>query len=258
MFDLGLAGKVALVTGGGSGIGEATARAFAASGARVHVLDLDAANAERVVSSIRADGGSAFAHVADVADGQAVEEVVARVVAESARIDALVNCAGIAHIGTLISTEEADLDRVYRVNVKGTYHVCRAVVRVMQKQGGGAIVTLGSIASLIGLEDRFSYTMSKGAVLALTRSIAVDYMRDRIRCNCICPARVHTPFVDGFLTRNYPGQEAEMFKKLSEYQPIGRMGRPDEVATLALYLCSDASSFITGQAMPLDGGVLVK
>jgi 2-keto-3-deoxy-L-fuconate dehydrogenase len=127
----------------------------------------------------------------------------------------------------------------------------------MKKAGGGAILNLASIASLIGLVDRFAYSMSKGAVLAMTRSIAVDFIGDKIRCNCVCPARVHTPFVDGYLKNTYPGREAEMFKRLSEYQPVGRMGTPEEVAALALYLCSDEASFITGQAYPIDGGVLV-
>ena len=127
----------------------------------------------------------------------------------------------------------------------------------MKKAGGGAILNLASIASLIGLVDRFAYSMSKGAVLSMTRSIAVDFIGDKIRCNCVCPARVHTPFVDGYLKNTYPGRKAEMFKQLSEYQPVGRMGTPEEVAALALYLCSDEASFITGQAYPIDGGVLV-
>jgi NAD(P)-dependent dehydrogenase (short-subunit alcohol dehydrogenase family) len=124
-------------------------------------------------------------------------------------------------------------------------------------QGGGVILNMASIASLIGLLDRFAYSMTKGAVLTMTRSIAIDYMKKNIRCNCICPARVHTPFVDRYITQNYPGREQEMFRQLSEYQPIGRMGNPQEVAQLALYLCSDEASFVTGQAYPIDGGVLV-
>jgi NAD(P)-dependent dehydrogenase (short-subunit alcohol dehydrogenase family) len=179
------------------------------------------------------------------------------VLAESGRIDILVNNAGIAHIGTVESTTEADLDRIYSVNVKGVHLCSQAAVPAMVKEGGGVILNLASIASLIGLTDRFAYSMSKGAVLTMTRSIAVDYVKQGIRCNCICPARVHTPFVDGYLRDTYPGREEEMFKQLSEYQPIGRMAEPDEVAALALYLCSDEASFITGQAYPIDGGVLV-
>jgi len=252
-----VAGKVAIVTGGGSGIGEATARLFAAEGAVVHVLDIAADAAARVVASIRDAGGTAFDDGVDVSDGQVVARAVERVVERSGRVDALVNCAGVAHIGTLLSTDEADLDRLYRVNVKGTFLTSKAVVTAMLERGGGSIVNLGSIVSLIGLAERFAYTMTKGAVLTMTRSIAVDYMKQGIRCNCICPTRVHTPFVDGFLKKNYPGREAEMFAELSAYQPLGRMVRPEEVAELALYLCSDAASMITGQAIPLDGGVLV-
>src|SRR5206468_12220828 len=154
-------------------------------------------------------------------------------------------------------TPPAELDRVYEVSVRGVYLCARAVSPVMLGQGGGVIVNMASIASLIGLVDRFAYSMSKGAVLTMTRSIAIDYVKRGIRCNCICPARVHTPFVDGYLAKHYPGREAEMMRTLSEYQPIGRMGTPEEVAYLALYLCSDEASFVTGQAYPIDGGVLV-
>ena len=258
MKPIDVNGRVAVITGGGSGIGEATAELFGSEGATVHVVDVDEAAAQRTAASISASGGLAFAHAADVTDAGAVEGTFSAVVEASGRVDVLVNSAGISHIGTLLSTEEADLDRVYRVNVRGTYLTCRAAVKRMLDHGGGAIVNLASIASLIGVEDRFAYSVSKGAVLTLTYSIAVDYMRQGIRCNCICPARVHTPFVDGFLAKNYPGQEALMFQKLSQYQPIGRMARPAEVAALALYLSSDAAGFITGQALPLDGGVLVK
>jgi len=250
--------RVVAVTGGASGIGEATARLFAAEGAVVHVLDLDAGGAARVAEAIAAAGGRAFSHEVDVADEAAVTRVFAEVTRRSGRLDALVNSAGIAHIGTLLSTEESDFDRLYRVNVKGTYLACRAAVRVMLENGGGAIVNLGSIVSLIGLEERFAYTMTKGAVLTMTRSIAVDYMKQGIRCNCICPTRVHTPFVDGFVKKNYPGREKEKLAELDAYQPMGRMARPEEVAELALFLASDASGFITGQAVPVDGGVLVK
>ena len=172
-------------------------------------------------------------------------------------MDILVNNAGIAHVGTVENTSEADFDRLYRVNVKGVYLCSQAAVRIMLKQGGGVILNLASIAALVALPDRFAYAMSKGAVLTMTRSVALDYVKQHIRCNCICPARVHTPFVDGFLAANYPGREREVFQELSEYQPVGRMGTPEEVAQLALYLCSDEASFVTGQAYPIDGGVLM-
>ncbi len=258
MSKTGLRDRVAVVTGGASGIGEATARLFAAEGALVHVMDLDGEAAARVVKDIAAAGGRAFAHAVDVADETAVNRAFDDVRKASKRLDVLVNSAGIAHVGTLLSTDESDFDRLYRVNVKGTYLACRAAVRIMIDGGGGSIVNLGSIVSLIGLDERFAYTMSKGAVLTMTRSIAVDYMKQGVRCNCICPTRVHTPFVDGFVKKNYPGREAEKLAELDAYQPMGRMARPDEVADLALFLASDASGFITGQAVPVDGGVLVK
>jgi len=139
--------------------------------------------------------------------------------------------------------------------VRGVFYCLKHGVRLMLADGkGGAIVNLASIASLIGLADRFAYSMTKGAVLTMTRSVAVDYVKRKIRCNCVCPARVHTPFVDGYLAKNYPGREAEMFAKLSEWQPVGRMGRPEEIAALILYLCSDEASFVTGAAYPIDGG----
>ncbi len=253
-----LDGKTAVVTGAGSGIGQAIASTFARNGARVFALDRDLKAAGGTVESIRAAGGAASAIDCDVAIADSVEAAFARIDADpnSQRIDILINNAGIANIGTVENTSEADFDRVYSVNVKGIFLCSRAAVRRMLASGGGVILNLASIASLIGLTDRFAYSMSKGAVLTMTRSIAVDYVKRGIRCNCICPARVHTPFVDGYLRATYPGREAEMFKQLSEYQPLGRMGTPEEVAALALYLCSDEASFITGQAYPIDGGVL--
>ena len=253
-----LDGKTAVVTGAGSGIGQAIASTFARNGALVYALDRDLKAASGTVESIRAAGGAASALDCDVAIADSVEAAFARIDADqnSDRIDILINNAGIANIGTVENTSEADFDRVYSVNVKGIFLCSRAAVRRMLASGGGVILNLASIASLIGLTDRFAYSMSKGAVLTMTRSIAVDYVKRGIRCNCICPARVHTPFVDGYLRATYPGREAEMFKQLSEYQPLGRMGTPEEVAALALYLCSDEASFITGQAYPIDGGVL--
>ncbi|HYT67017.1 MAG TPA: SDR family oxidoreductase [Vicinamibacterales bacterium] len=249
MFDL--QGKAAVVTGAGSGIGAAIARLFARRGATVAVVDRDAGAAAAIAAEIQNAGGAASSHACDVSDPSAVESLFGSL----RRVDILVNNAGIAHVGTIEQTTPEDLDRLYRVNVFGVYLCARAAVPIMLRQGAGVILNMASIASLIGLPDRFAYSMTKGAVLTMTRSIAVDYIRRGIRCNCICPARVHTPFVDGYLAKNYPGREAEMMKTLSEYQPIGRMGQPDEIAQLALYLCSDEASFVTGQAYPIDGGV---
>jgi len=173
------------------------------------------------------------------------------------RLDILVNNAGIAHVGTIERTSEADLDRLYAVNVKGVFLGARAAVPIMLRQGGGVILNMASIASLVGVPDRFAYSMTKGAVLTMTMSIAIDYVKQNIRCNCICPARIHTPFVDQYLARHYAGREREVLQQLSAYQPVGRMGTAEEVAYLALYLCSDEASFVTGQAYPIDGGVLV-
>jgi NAD(P)-dependent dehydrogenase (short-subunit alcohol dehydrogenase family) len=251
-----LSGKRAVVTGGGSGIGQAIATVFAGQAARVIVLDVDEAAAARTVAAIRATGGQAEALQCDVADGASVSAAFGRI-AGAGRIDILVNNAGIAHVGTVETTTEADLDRIYRVNVKGVYLCTKAAIPAMLAQGGGVILNMASIASLIGIPDRFAYSMSKGAVHTMTMSVAVDYVKRNIRCNCICPARVHTPFVDQYLARSYAGREQEAFQQLSAYQPLGRMGTPEEVAHLALYLCSDEASFVTGQAYPIDGGVLV-
>jgi NAD(P)-dependent dehydrogenase (short-subunit alcohol dehydrogenase family) len=252
----GLNGKSAVVTGAGSGIGQAIATLFARAGAHVGVLDLDEAGASRTVEAILEEGGRAEARGCDVGDAVAVAAAFEALATDLGGLDVLVNCAGIAHVGSLESTAEADLDRVYRVNVKGVFLCSQAAVGIMLRKGSGVILNMASIASLIGVADRFAYSMSKGAVLTMTMSIAIDYMK-RIRCNCICPTRIHTPFVDQFLAKSYPGREQEMLRKLSEYQPMGRMGTAEEVAAMALYLCSDEASFITGQAFPIDGGVLV-
>lgn len=177
-------------------------------------------------------------------------------IAQASRVHILVNNAGISHVGTIESTSENDFDRVFRVNVKGYYNCMQAIVEHMKTKGGGTILNLASIAAWAGLADRFAYSMSKGAVVSMTYSVARDYLPYNIRCNSISPARVHTPFVDDFLRKNYPGHESEMFTRLSVAQPIGRMGEPDEIASLAVFLCSDEAAFITGTDYPIDGGFL--
>lgn len=252
MFDL--RGKRAVVTGGASGIGAAVARLFQQSGAAVVVLDLDGDKAAGMAKSISEGAEPAAQAVGcDVSSAESVEAAFAEIDAGGA-VHALVNCAGIAHIGNLGGTTAEDLDRLYAVNVRGTFLTMRAALQLMRKGGQGSIVNLASIAATAGLSDRFAYSMTKGAVRAMTFSVAKDYLGEGIRCNCISPARVHTPFVDGFLAKNYPGYEAEKMKELAAAQPIGRMGTPEEIAQLALYLCSDAASFITGADYLIDGG----
>jgi len=254
MFSL--QNKTAVITGAGSGIGRAVAELFAQQGATVFILELNATAAEAALASIQEKGGKAFAVNCNVTDQAQVKQVIDQVAAQAGSVDILVNSAGVSHIGRLDNTTEADFDKVFNVNVKGVYNTMQAAVAQMQKQQKGVILNLASIASSVGLADRFAYSMSKGAVLTMTLSVARDYIKDNIRCNCISPARVHTPFVDNFLKNNYPGKESEMFEKLSKSQPIGRMGRPDEIAALALYLCSEEASFITGTDYPIDGGFI--
>ena len=251
-FDL--TDKRALVTGGGSGIGKAISIALAEHGAEVHILEVNKIPAKETAAEIKAKGGMAQAHACDVANQKDVIKTINAIAAEGA-IDILVNNAGIAHIGNVELTSEADIDRVYRVNIKGVYNCIYACIKNM-KEKGGVIINMASVAATVGISDRFAYSMTKGAVLTMTYSVAKDYLSYGIRCNSISPARVHTPFVDGYLKQNYPGMEKEMFERLSQTQPIGRMGRPEEIASLAVYLSSDEASFITGTDFPIDGGFI--
>jgi NAD(P)-dependent dehydrogenase (short-subunit alcohol dehydrogenase family) len=245
-----LADKYALVTGGGSGIGRAIARRLAGEGAHVTILELRAEAGEAAVNEIREAGGAAHVIAADVSNTESMRIAFDQL----ETLHLLVNNAGIAHVGNVLTTEAEDLDRIYAVNVKGVYHGLHFGLRKILRTGGGAIVNVASIVSKVALPDRFAYSMSKGAVLTMTLSVARDFVDRGIRCNCVCPARVHTPFVDGFLAKNYPGKEKEMFAKLSAAQPIGRMGEPDEIAALVAFLCSDEAAFITGSAYDIDGG----
>ena len=242
--------QIAVVTGGGSGIGRAVALRLASEGAEVHILELSHKAAEETQALIQKAGGIAHVIEADVSNTESVRNAFSGLY----RLDILVNNAGIAHIGNVLQTASEDLDRLYNINVRGVYHCLHFGIPLMQKNGSGSIVNLASIASKVGIPDRFAYSMTKGAVFSMTLSVARDFVDKGIRCNCVCPARVHTPFVDGFIAKNYPGQEAEMFAKLSAGQPIGRMGQPEEIATLIAFLVSRDAEFITGSAYDIDGG----
>lgn len=254
MFNL--TGKVAAITGGGSGIGRAIAILFARQGAEVHLLDVNEQGGAEAATQITSAGGKAIFHRCDVSKQADVQTVFKAIFAKAGKLTILVNSAGISHVGNLEKTAEADFDKLFNVNVKGVYNCLLAGVEKLRQSGGGVILNLASVAATLGIPDRFAYSMTKGAVLSMTLSVARDYVQDNIRCNCISPGRVHTPFVDNFLQKNYPGREREMFEKLSKTQPIGRMGTPEEMANLALFLCSDESGFITGSDYHIDGGFI--
>jgi 2-keto-3-deoxy-L-fuconate dehydrogenase len=243
-----LESKRVIITGAASGIGLAIAQTLAAQGAEVILFDLDEAKVSAAASAI---GSNATGFGCDVSKETSVAEAFGRI---GSPASILINSAGIAHVGNLANTKASDLDRLYNVNVRGTFLCMQAALPGMLAMGGGVILNMASIAATRGLSDRLAYSMTKGAVLAMTLSVAKDYVEKGIRCNCISPARVHTPFVDNFLAKNYPGQEAEKMKGLAASQPIGRMGTPLEIAHLALYLCSDEASFLTGCDYPIDGG----
>jgi 2-keto-3-deoxy-L-fuconate dehydrogenase len=248
--------RTAIVTGGASGIGLAISKGFAREGANVEIIDRNTEEMARAVADIRAAGGSVEAESCDVSDHNAVDAAIGRIHARRGRIHILINNAGIAHVGNALTTTPEDFDRVQKVNVYGPANCLRSALKFMAAEGGGAIVNLASCVSVMAINDRFAYSTSKGAVLAMTYAVAKDFLAQGIRCNALLPGRVHTPFVDGFIAKNYPGREEEMFDKLSKAQPIGRMAQPEEIAHAALFLCSDEASFITGTALPVDGGTL--
>lgn len=255
-----LDGKTALVTGAGSGIGESIARLFAQQGARVIVADLQADAAERVTASIVEQKGAASALILDVSDEAQVLTGFDAMVERHGRLDIVVNNAGVSHVGNILETSVADWERVLGVNARGVFLCAREAVRVMttQQPQGGVIVNMSSVAAQIAVDRRLPYSASKGAVLAMTRSIAMDFVGQGIRCNAICPGTVQTPFVEGYLARSFPGQEDTVRQTLHARQPIGRMGQPDEIAVAALYLASDEAAFVTGSALVIDGGWTAK
>ena len=247
--------KTAIVTGGSSGIGKAIVQKFAMEGTKIHILDLHESSDWESNASAKLDSGEIVLHTCDVSDRHQVSEITSQILRKD-KINILVNNAGISHVGTIEQTSEEDLDRLINVNIRGVVNCSRACISHMKQIGGGVILNIASIGASVGLSERFAYSMTKGAVVTMTYSIAKDYIFFGIRCNSISPARIHTPFVDGFLKKNYPGKENEMFDKLAKSQPIGRMGTPDEVAELAYFLCSEKASFITGTDYPIDGGFL--
>ncbi len=256
MDSLRMDHKRVAVTGAASGIGRAIASRFAHAGAEVILLDLNSASAQEVAAGIASETSQSVSSIVlDVSEERSIATAFGQIAA-SGGLDVLVNSAGVAHVGSILTTAPLDFDRLYRINVRGTYLAMRAAIPLMKQRNAGVILNIASIAATCGLSDRFAYSMTKGAVLAMTLSVAKDCLPLNIRCNCISPARVHSPFVDGFLASNYPGRETEMMQKLAAAQPIGRMGTPEEIAQLVLFLASDAASFMTGADYPIDGGFL--
>jgi NAD(P)-dependent dehydrogenase (short-subunit alcohol dehydrogenase family) len=247
---------VVIITGGSSGIGAAMVKAFAEVKAVVYFLDIDEVAGEVLAESCKMKQLHVSFIPCDITRLTAFQKVVHDIHEKHGQINVLINNAGIAHVGNIEQTSEVDLQNLIDVNIKGVYHGILSVIPFMKEQGGGVILNVGSIAAEVALPDRFAYSMTKGAVHAMTYSVARDYLSYHIRCNCIAPARVHTPFVDGFVQKNFPGKEAETFEALAQSQPIGRMGTTREIADLAVYLCSKQASFITGSMIPIDGGFI--
>jgi len=246
-----LAGRIAIITGGGSGIGHAACKLFAQEGATVIVADRNLAAAEDVASEIVAAGGKAEPLAVDVAKEAEVKAMVDKVVVAHGRIDIFVNNAGYGIAGTVVSTSEADWDALMAVNVKGVFLGCKHVIPVMAKQGGGAIVSTASAAANIGIHDRAAYVASKGAVAALTRAMAIDHVADGIRINAVAPGTIESPY----FTKILSGPDgAELRRGLEERQAMERLGQPVEIAQAMLWLASDDASFCTGSVMVVDGG----
>lgn len=252
--------KVALVTGAGSGIGQEIALLFAKQGANVIVADIQAEAAGRVVAEIHGQQGKASALSLDVSNEEQVRTAFATLVQEQGRCDILVNNAGVSHVGNILETSAEEWDRVMAVNARGVFLCARYALTHMlaQQPQGGVIINMASVAGMIAIDRRFPYSASKGAVISMTRSIAIDFVTQGIRCNAICPGTVHTPFVEGYLARNFAGHEDEVRQQLHARQPLGRMGRPEEIAHAALYLASEEAAFVTGSTLVIDGGWTAK
>jgi NAD(P)-dependent dehydrogenase (short-subunit alcohol dehydrogenase family) len=252
--------KIALFTGAGSGIGREIALLYAGQGAHAVVADLNPEAADAVVAEIGARGGAASAQPLDVADATQVAAAFDATVERHGRLDILVNNAGISHVGNILETTPEDWDRIMAVNARGVFLCTQAAVARMLRQQpeGGVIVNIASVAGMIGVERRLPYCTSKGAVISLTRSVAIDFATQGIRINAICPGTVHTPFVEGYLARNFADSADEVRAQLHARQPVGRMGRPVEIAAAALYLASDEAAFVTGSTLVIDGGWTAK
>ncbi len=250
-----LSGKTAIVTGGGNGIGKAIVEDFIRNGALVHIIDVDDVGGGALCEKFNQTTTKVTFHYGNVSSHTEIKNIIDGIT-QTKSIDILVNNAGVGFVGNIEQTDEATLDRLYEINVKGVYNCIQACIGNMKLNKSGVILNIASIASHVGLSDRFAYAMSKGAVLAMTYAVAKDYINDNIRCNSISPARIHTPFVDRFISKNYPENSEQMFDQLAKSQPIGRMGEPQEVATMATFLCSDKTAFITGTDYPVDGGFL--
>ncbi len=243
--------KTILITGGASGIGLALVEKFTTEGSNVYFIDSNGLLGRQVEKEFQEKGKSVTFLEVDIREESQVQRAIQSI---PSKLDVLINNAGISHIGNLASTTLADFERLFAVNVSGMFLCSQAALPKLIEEGGGSILNMCSVAATMGIPDRFAYSMTKGATLSMTLSIARDYVNQGIRCNCISPGRVHTPFVDGFLARNYPGKEQEMFEKLAATQPIGRMGTPTEIAELAYFISSDAGKFITGSNFTIDGG----
>jgi NAD(P)-dependent dehydrogenase (short-subunit alcohol dehydrogenase family) len=239
-----LDGKHALVTGGASGIGEATCKELVRAGAIVTIADIDLERAHALAQTLP---GAKAAYV-DVAQQESVEAAAAQL----KRLDILVNNAGIAHVGDIAHVEPEDFDRLMEVNVKSVYLVTRALLPLLLERRG-SIVNIGSVAGLVGIKQRFAYCTTKGAVVAMTRQLAVEYSRE-LRVNCICPGTVHTPFVEGYLEKYHAHEKDKIRAELNARQPMGRMGKPEEIAAMVRYICSDEAEFMTGSLLTIDGG----
>lgn len=248
-----LQGRTALITGAGSGIGRAMCLAFAAEGASIFASDVNAESAEESASMVRAAGGEAAAHAAEVGRSEEVQAMVEACLDRFGRISILCNNAGVGSTQTVVDTPEELWDRVFEVNVRGAFLGCKYAIPSMVEAGGGVVINTASVAGLVGLRNRAAYCASKGAVVALTRAVAIDHVGQNVRCNCLCPGTVDSPWV-GRLLDQAPDPVAERAALVAR-QPMGRLGTPEEVARAAVYLASDDASFITGTAFVIDGGL---